>query len=131
MADLPAASLDLVSQPDLDALRPAYSQHKRRILFLDGSLRKTSFSRLLAEEAARRLPHLGREVKIFNPEGLPLPNGAPDTDPKVQEWRELSLWSEGHLTLLTRDTSDYLTMRYSERKEEAAKFEQRVDLKSI
>ena len=34
-------------------------------------------------------------------------------------------------TLLTRDASDYLTDRYSERKEEAAKLEQRVDLKSI
>ncbi|MBX8814559.1 arsenical resistance protein ArsH, partial [Ochrobactrum sp. MR34] len=34
-------------------------------------------------------------------------------------------------TLLTRDASDYLTNRYSERKEEAAKLEQRVSLKSI
>ncbi len=97
MADLPAASLDLISQPDLDALRPAYSQHKPRILILYGSLRKISFSRLLAEEAARLLAHFGCEVKIFNPEGLPLPDGAPDTDPKVQELRALSLWSEGHV----------------------------------
>ena len=235
MADLPAASLDLISQPDLEALRPPYSQHKPRILILYGSLRKISFSRLLAEEAARLLEHLGCEVKIFNPESLPLPDGAPDTDPKVQELRALSLWSEGHVwvsperhgamtgiikaqidwiplttgsvrptqgktlavmqvsggsqsfnavnqlrilgrwmrmitipnqssvakawqefdtdgrmkpsayydrvvdvceelvkfTLLTRDASDYLTDRYSERKEEAAKLEQRVDLKSI
>jgi len=34
-------------------------------------------------------------------------------------------------TLLTRDASDYLTDRYSERKEDAAKLEQRVSLKSI
>ena len=34
-------------------------------------------------------------------------------------------------TLLTRDVSGYLTDRYSERKEEAAKLEQRVGLKSI
>ena len=34
-------------------------------------------------------------------------------------------------TLLTRDRSDYLTSRYSERKEEAAKLEERVTLKSI
>ena len=34
-------------------------------------------------------------------------------------------------TLLTRDISDYLTNRYSERREEAEKLEQRVDLKSI
>ena len=97
MADLPAASLDLISQPDLEALRPPYSQHKPLILILYGSLRKISFSRLLAEEAARLLEHLRCEVKIFNPEGLPLPDGAPDTDPKVQELRALSLWSEGHV----------------------------------
>lgn len=235
MADIPAASLDFIRQPDLDALRPAFSQHKPRILILYGSLRKVSFSRLLAEESARLLEHFGCEVRIFNPEGLPLPDGAPDTDAKVQELRELSLWSEGHLwvsperhgamtgimkaqidwfplttgsvrptqgktlavmqvcggsqsfnavnqlrilgrwmrmitipnqssvakawqefdadgrmkpsayydrvvdvceelvkfTLLTRDASDYLTERYSERKEDATKLEQRVDLKSI
>lgn len=34
-------------------------------------------------------------------------------------------------TLLTRGASDYLTSRYSERKEEAAKLEARVGLKSI
>ena len=34
-------------------------------------------------------------------------------------------------TLLTRDASAYLTDRYSERKEEAEKLEQRVSLKSI
>ena len=34
-------------------------------------------------------------------------------------------------TWLTRDASDYLTDRYSERKEEAEKLEQRVSLKSL
>lgn len=34
-------------------------------------------------------------------------------------------------TLLTRGISDHLTDRYSERKEEAAKLEKRVSLKSI
>ncbi|ENN86643.1 hypothetical protein RHSP_18746 [Rhizobium freirei PRF 81] len=34
-------------------------------------------------------------------------------------------------TWLTRDASGYLTDRYSERKEEAEKLEQRVSLKSI
>jgi arsenic resistance protein ArsH len=34
-------------------------------------------------------------------------------------------------TLLTRDVSGYLTDRYSERKEEAAKLEQRVQLGAI
>jgi arsenic resistance protein ArsH len=34
-------------------------------------------------------------------------------------------------TLLTRDASAHLTDRYSERKEDAAKLEQRVSLQSI
>lgn len=36
-----------------------------------------------------------------------------------------------NFTLLTRDTSAYLTDRYSERKEGAEKLEQRVSLKAI
>lgn len=235
MSDLPAASLEHLRQPDLDSLRPSFSRHKPRILILYGSLRTVSYSRFLAHEAARLLEHFGCEVRIFNPEDLPLPDGAPVTHPKVQELRELSEWSEGQVwvsperhgamtgvmksqidwiplavgsvrptqgktlavmqvsggsqsfnainqlrvlgrwmrmitipnqssvakafqefdadgrmkpssyydrvvdvceelvkfTILTRDASDYLTDRYSERKEEAEKLEQRVSLKSI
>lgn len=235
MSDLPAASLQHLQLPDLQALRPSFSDHKPRILILYGSLRPVSYSRLLAHEAARLLEHFGCEVKIFDPEGLPLPDAAPVDHPKVQELRELTQWSEGQVwvsperhgamtgimkaqidwiplsvgsvrptqgktlavmqvsggsqsfnavnqlrilgrwmrmitipnqssvakafqefdadgrmkpssyydrvvdvceelvkfTLLTRDASAYLTDRYSERKEEAAKLEQRVSLKSI
>jgi arsenic resistance protein ArsH len=222
-------------RPDLDALRPALSTHKPRILILYGSIREVSYSRLLAYESRRLLERLGCEVKIFEPNGLPLPDDAPVGHPKVQELRELSEWSEGQVwisperhgamtgvmksqidwiplavgsvrptqgktlavmqvsagsqsfnavgqlrilgrwlrmitipnqssvakayqefdadgrmkpssyydrvvdvceelmkfTLLTRDASAYLTDRYSERKEDAAKLEQRVQLKSI
>lgn len=38
---------------------------------------------------------MGAETRIFDPAGLPLPDGAPDTHPKVQELRELAAWSEG------------------------------------
>ena len=38
---------------------------------------------------------MGAEVKIFSPSGLPLPDDAPETHPKVAELRELVLWSEG------------------------------------
>ncbi|CAD7035891.1 arsenical resistance protein ArsH [Pseudorhizobium endolithicum] len=221
--------------PDLRALRPAFSTHKPRILILYGSLREVSYSRLLAFEAQRLLEHFGCEVRVFDPKGLPLPDEAPASHPKVQELRELSEWSEGQVwvsperhgamtgvmksqidwiplavgsvrptqgktlavmqvsggsqsfnavsqlrilgrwmrmitipnqssvakafqefdaegrmkpssfydrvvdvceelvkfTILTRDASPYLTDRYSERKEEAAKLEQRVSLKSI
>jgi arsenic resistance protein ArsH len=222
-------------RPDLDALRPALSTHKPRILILYGSIREVSYSRLLAHESRRLLERLGCEVRIFEPNGLPLPDDAPVGHPKVQELRELSEWSEGQVwisperhgamtgvmksqidwiplavgsvrptqgktlavmqvsggsqsfnavgqlrilgrwlrmitipnqssvakayqefdadgrmkpssyydrvvdvceelmkfTLLTRDASAYLTDRYSERKEDAAKLEQRVQLKSI
>lgn len=235
MPDLPAASLEHLRLPDHKALRPDLSAHPVRIAVLYGSLRPVSYSRLLAQEAARLLTHFGAEVRIFNPEGLPLPDGAPITHPKVQELRTLSEWSEGQVwisperhgamsgimkaqidwiplsvgairptqgralavmqvsggsqsfnavnqmrilgrwmrmitipnqssvakayqefyadgrmkpsayydrvvdvceelmkfTLLTRDLSGFLTDRYSERKEEAAKLEQRMSLKTI
>ncbi|RUM03563.1 arsenical resistance protein ArsH [Rhizobium anhuiense] len=235
MSDLPAASPMHLHQPNMDALRPTLSTHKPRILILYGSLRTVSYSRLLAQEAARLLEYFGCEVRIFNPEGLPLPDEEPASHPKVQELRELSAWSEGQVwvsperhgamsgimkaqidwiplsvgsvrptqgktlavmqvsggsqsfnavgqlrilgrwmrmitipnqssvakafqefdangrmkpssyydrvvdvceelvkfTLLTRDASNYLTDRYSERKEEAEKLEQRVSLRSL
>ncbi len=232
---LPAASPKHFRMPDLEALRPAFSRHKPRILILYGSLREVSYSRLLAFEAQRLLEHFGCEVRVFDPKGLPLPDEAPVSHPKVQELRELSEWSEGQVwvsperhgamtgvmksqidwiplavgsvrptqgktlavmqvsggsqsfnavsqlrilgrwmrmvtipnqssvaqafkefdtdgrmkpssyydrvvdvceelvkfTILTRDASPYLTDRYSERKEDAAKLEQRVSLNSI
>lgn len=81
----------------MDALRPAFSTHKPRILILYGSLRAVSYSRLLAQEAARLLEYFGCEVRIFNAEGLPLPDAEPASHPKVQELRELSVWSEGQV----------------------------------
>ncbi|MGO7424708.1 arsenical resistance protein ArsH [Rhizobium ruizarguesonis] len=235
LSDLPAISPMHLRQPDMDALRPAFSTHKPRILILYGSLRAVSYSRFLAQEAARLLEYFGCEVRIFNPEGLPLPDAAPASHPKVQELREWSAWSEGQVwvsperhgamtgimkaqidwiplsvgsvrptqgktlavmqvsggsqsfnavsqlrilgrwmrmiaipnqssvarafqefdadgrmkpssyydrvvdvceelvkfTLLTRDASNYLTYRYSERKEEVEKLEQRVSLRSL
>ncbi|MBN8954204.1 MULTISPECIES: arsenical resistance protein ArsH [unclassified Rhizobium] len=231
----PAASPEHFRMPDRDALRPVFSNHKPRILILYGSLREVSYSRLLAFEAQRLLEHFGCDVRVFDPKGLPLPDEAPASHPKVQELREFSEWSEGQVwisperhgamtgvmksqidwiplavgsvrptqgktlavmqvsggsqsfnaigqlrilgrwmrmitipnqssvakayqefdvdgrmkpssyydrvvdvceelvkfTLLTRDASYYLTDRYSERKEDAAKLEQRVQLKSI
>ncbi|MEL7246225.1 MAG: NAD(P)H-dependent oxidoreductase, partial [Cyanobacteria bacterium J06573_2] len=71
--------------------------HKPRILFLYGSLRERSYSRLLAEEAARIIEGFGAEVKFFDPRELPIRGSVPETHPKVEELRELSLWSEGQV----------------------------------
>lgn len=71
--------------------------HKPKILFLYGSLRERSYSRLLAEEAARIIEAFGAEVKFFDPRELPIHGSVPETHPKVQQLRELSQWSEGQV----------------------------------
>ncbi|WP_454910842.1 arsenical resistance protein ArsH [Stutzerimonas chloritidismutans] len=96
--DLPNIDPDLLDMPDLDKLAlPAGPEHRPRILLLYGSNRERSYSRLLVQEAARLLEHFGAETRIFNPSGLPLPDDAPDSHPKVQELRELMQWSEGQV----------------------------------
>ena len=94
--NLPA--LDADSFRDIDTgplLSPELSTHRPRILLLHGSLRERSYSRLANEEAARILEKLGCETRSFDPTGLPLPDGADDSHSKVQELRDLVIWSEG------------------------------------
>ncbi|MEO7107813.1 MAG: arsenical resistance protein ArsH [Rhodoferax sp.] len=82
--------------PSTEALgSPLQSNHSPRILLLYGSVRDRSYSRLLTEEAARILHRLGAETRTFDPHGLPLPDDAPATHPKVQELRALAQWAEG------------------------------------
>ena len=96
IADLPNLDVTAFDLPVLDQLLPATrASHAPRILLLYGSVRERSFSRLLSEEAARLLVTMGAETKTFDPRGLPLPDDAPDTHPKVQELRALSHWAEG------------------------------------
>lgn len=96
LADVPQLAMAHFQKPDASRLGAAAgSTHAPRFLLLYGSLRQRSFSRLLIEESARLLQAMGGEVKIFNPSGLPLPDDAPDTHPKVVELRELTLWAEG------------------------------------
>lgn len=76
-------------------LNPELSSHRPRILLLHGSLRARSFSRLVNQEAALILAQLGAETRVFDPTGMPLPDDADDDHPKVQELRELVIWSEG------------------------------------
>lgn len=96
--DLPNIDLAQIQPIDIERLaQPNETYHPPRVLMLYGSLRERSYSRLVTEEAARILRNFGAEVKIFNPTGLPLVDDAPDTHKKVQELRNLSLWSEAHV----------------------------------
>lgn len=93
---LPNVNVDSFRIPRNESLTgAAQSTHSPRILLLYGSVRSRSYSRLLAEEAARLLNAMGAETRFFDPSGLPLPDDAPDTHAKVRELRELAQWAEG------------------------------------
>ncbi|MDT8467121.1 NAD(P)H-dependent oxidoreductase, partial [Alcaligenes nematophilus] len=94
--DLPNLDEHAFNTPDIAELLPqARATHPPRILLLYGSLRERSYSRFLTQEAARLLEAMGAETRVFDPQGLPLPDGAADDHPKVQELRQLVQWAEG------------------------------------
>ncbi len=96
LLDLPNLDAELFHLPlATDFSSVARATHAPRFLLLYGSIREKSYSRFLTMEAARLLQAMGGEVRIFDPRGLPLPDGEPDTHPKVQELRELAAWAEG------------------------------------
>ena len=68
-----------------------------KVLMLYGSLRQRSYSRLLTLECARILFRLGCDVRVFDPSGLPVKDDVQHDHPKVQELRNLSKWSDGHV----------------------------------
>jgi arsenic resistance protein ArsH len=93
---LPNLDVSCFKFPEQALLSPKQvSTHQPRILMLYGSLRERSYSKLLTLEAASLLEAMGAEVKVFDPLGLPQPDAAPDTHPKVKELRDLANWSEG------------------------------------
>ncbi|MDR5757866.1 arsenical resistance protein ArsH [Caballeronia sp. LZ035] len=96
--DLPNVSIPHLQIPDLTKLEPlSTSQHAPRILLLYGSLRQTSYSRLLTLEAERILRHFGAETRVFDPHDLPIVDSVGPEHPKVVELRKLSEWSEGQV----------------------------------
>lgn len=95
-SDLPNLDPALFETPKNDHFKDAArATHAPRFLLLYGSLRERSYSKLLTLEAARLLEAMGGETRLFDPTGLPLPDGAPESHPKVQELRSLAAWSEG------------------------------------
>lgn len=92
---LSAAHLPVPTAAQLRVCEPF--PHAPRFLILYGSLRARSYSRFLAQEAARLLEAMGGDVRIYDAHGLPLPDDSTADHPKVQELRALSLWSEGQV----------------------------------
>lgn len=92
--DLIHVNPDVLQPVDPSALRAADDLgHKPRVLLLYGSIRERSFSRLVAEEAERLLLWQGCDTRLYEPNGLPQPDGD-DTHPKVKELRDAALWAE-------------------------------------
>ena len=101
MSDLPNLVADQLHPIDRQLLGDTLD-HPPRVLMLYGSLRERSYSKLLTLEAKRVLERLGADVRVFDPAGLPLVDDDQGHDPasdhpKVQELRELSLWSEAQV----------------------------------
>ncbi|GAB2793125.1 arsenical resistance protein ArsH [Dyella kyungheensis] len=98
LPDLPHIAANALDTPSLGKLAlPEGAAHPPRILILYGSLRPQSFSRKLALEAERILRQFGAETRVFDPHELPVLDSVPASHPKVQELRQLSLWSEGQV----------------------------------
>ncbi|HVG48879.1 MAG TPA: arsenical resistance protein ArsH [Rubellimicrobium sp.] len=97
LADLPALDAAHFLRPDPARLFAPPPSHPPRILLLYGSLRPRSYSRLLTLEAQRLLDAMDCETRVYHAHGLPLPDDAEASHPKVQELREAMLWSEGQV----------------------------------
>ena len=95
MNELPNIDQESLKPIDIEKLKEINDSERPKILLLYGSLRERSFSRLVTEESSRILEYFGAETRTFNPTDLPLPDGADTDHPKVQELRDLVMWSEG------------------------------------
>ncbi|MEZ9822265.1 arsenical resistance protein ArsH [Shewanella sp. 10N.286.45.A1] len=91
IAPISGASLkDFIGQPkSTETLN-----HSPRVLILYGSIRNGSISKMLAVEAMTLLQSIGAEVRIFNPEQLPVFDSASTNNSRVIKLRELAIWSE-------------------------------------
>ncbi|KAH8168078.1 hypothetical protein CIB48_g141 [Xylaria polymorpha] len=103
LLDTQTIANDWISELELDTVTTIAQQDLERtgsrlkVLILYGSLRKRSYSKLAAYEAARILHRLGCDVRVFDPSPLPIRDSVVAEHPAVQELRELSTWSDGHV----------------------------------
>lgn len=91
------SALELTKALNLAESDIQVTNKRLKVLVLYGSLRKRSYSKLVAYEASRILFRLGCDVRVFDPEGLPVKNDVDHGHAKVQELRALSTWSDGQL----------------------------------
>ncbi|KAJ5748307.1 uncharacterized protein N7511_010003 [Penicillium nucicola] len=91
------SQLELTTALDMAEKNLHDTNDRLKVLVLYGSLRRRSYSRLVAMEASRILFRLGCDVRVFDPQGLPVKNDVDTDHPKVQELRQLSQWSDGHI----------------------------------
>ncbi len=112
---------DWVNNLNLEITQNIYKNPKRlNVLILYGSLRKTSYSKLLAYEYGRILDKLGADVRIFNPENLPIKDDVSENNEKVIELRDLCNWSEaqvwvspeqhGNITAVFKNQIDWIPL---------------------
>ncbi len=90
------SSLELATVTKLSDTDIHSTNSRLKVLVLYGSLRKRSYSKLLAYEISRILFRLGCDVRVYDPRDLPVKDDEQHDHPKVQELRDLSRWSDGH-----------------------------------
>ncbi|OOQ85825.1 arsenic resistance protein ArsH [Penicillium brasilianum] len=105
-------SLELTTALQLAENNLRLTNQRLKVLVLYGSLRSRSYSRLVAFEASRVLFRLGCDVRVFDPEGLPVKNDRDQYHAKVQELRELSAWSDGHLWVSPEQHGNLVSTTY-------------------
>lgn len=105
--------LELTSVLDMAENDLRNTNDRLKVLVLYGSLRRRSYSRLVAFEACRILFRLGCDVRVFDPEGLPVKNDTDHGHPKVQELRELSKWSDGHIWVTPEQHGNLVSCPFS------------------
>ena len=94
MTDTPQLRAELLTPIDFEALG-ADPDQKPKILLLYGSLRKTSYSRLMAEEAAHVLEALGAECRFLTPKDCRYRTKIATNIRKSSSYESLSLGAKG------------------------------------